>query len=441
MDLFGAGPGAERHDELAADAPLAERMRPRDLDEVEGQGEVVGEGKLLRDLIEQDALPSLILWGPPGSGKTTLAHVIAGRTGARYVPFSAVTSGVAEVRRIIAEARHEKRLRGARTILFVDEIHRFNKAQQDAFLPHVEAGTVVLIGATTENPSFEVNSALLSRCRVVTLAALDDEALGRILDRTLADTERGLGARKVTVEDDARRFLVASADGDARSLLNALEAAAGRPGPEVTIDLRTAEQAVQRRGLLYDKDGEEHFNLISALQKSIRSSDVQAALYWTARMVEAGEDPLYVARRLVRIASEDVGMADPRALSVALAAKDAVHFLGPPEGHLALAEAAVFLATAPKSNALETAWGRVLADVRETLTEPVPLHLRNAPTRLMKDLGYGKGYQYAHDFEGGIVDQEHLPERLVGRVWYEPGDAGAEREVRRRMEDRERRRE
>jgi putative ATPase len=427
MDLFGPESRDANADEPGPDSPLAERMRPRTLDDLVGQSEILGEGCLLRDLIERDRLSSLILWGPPGSGKTTLAHVVARSTGAHFVSFSAVTSGVAEVRLIIKEAKHTRQLTGERTILFVDEIHRFNKAQQDAFLPHVEAGVVTLIGATTENPSFQVNSALLSRCRTVVLGALDEEALGRILDRTLADEERGLGLRKVTVEEKARAFLLAAANGDARSLLNALEAAvAGRPGPEVVIDLETAAQAVQRKAVHYDRAGDEHYNIVSAFIKSMRASDVQASLYWLARMVEGGEDPLFVARRMVIFASEDVGLADPRALSVAMAVKDAVHFVGYPEGTLALTEGVIFLASAPKSRRVTSAWHEAVQDVRDLPDQPVPLHIRNAPTELMKELGYGKDY--------GKIDQ-YLPEKLTGRVYYRPGGTGFEPQIGKRMDE------
>jgi putative ATPase len=429
-DLFESDTGSEPAEEPGLDAPLAERMRPRTLDELEGQSGILGEGCLLRDLIEKDRLSSLILWGPPGSGKTTLARVVARRTGAHFVPFSAVTAGVADVRRIIKEAKHRRRLSGVRTILFVDEIHRFNKAQQDAFLPHVEAGVVTLIGATTENPSFHVNSALLSRCRTDVLRALDEDALGRILDRALADEERGLGPRRVTVDEKARAFLLATANGDARSLLNALEAAvAGRPGPEVTIDLETAAQAVQRKAIQYDRAGDQHYDVISAFIKSMRASDVQASLYWLARMIEGGEDPLFVARRMVIFASEDIGLADPRALSVAMAVKEAVHFVGLPEGTLALTEGVVFLASAPKSRQIVGAWSAAAQDVRDLPDEPVPLHIRNAPTGLMKELGYGEGY-------GKI--QQYLPGKLTGRVYYRPGTTGFEPQVGRRMEDAER---
>jgi len=425
--LFEAGEGRGH-------VPLADRLRPGDFEGLFGQEDLVGEGRLLRRLIEEDKVPSMILWGPPGSGKTTLAHVIAGRTGAKYRFFSAVLSGKADVKRVVTEARHDLRLSGRKTILFVDEIHRFNKLQQDAFLPHVEAGTIVLIGATTENPSFEVNAALLSRCRVFMLSPLSEEALGGILDRAISDCERGLGDLDVSVEADAREALLASSDGDARRLLNVLEAAvAGRGGESVVVTAEDIRQALQRKTLRYDKAGEEHYNLISALHKSMRGSDPQAALYWLARMLQAGEDPLYVARRMVRFASEDVGLADPRALATANAAKDAVHFIGMPEGALALAQAAVYLSTAPKSNCLYEAWARVRRDIEERPAGPVPLAIRNAPTSLMAKLGFGEGYKYPHEYVDGVVAQEYLPEGLVGSRWYRPSEAGFEKEVAKRM--------
>ncbi|HEX5814425.1 MAG TPA: replication-associated recombination protein A [Methylomirabilota bacterium] len=410
-------------------------MRPRTLDEVVGQEHLLGPGRVLRTALERGELHSMILWGPPGSGKTTLASLMARIAGARFVAFSAVLSGVKEIRQVVAEAEVERARRRLRTILFVDEIHRFNRAQQDAFLPHVEKGTIVLIGATTENPSFEVNSALLSRCRVYVLRALGEEQLVAILRAALADPERGLGGSGVSATDDALRAIARLANGDARSALNVLELAAqlapaGGPVTETVI-----REASQRRTLLYDKSGEEHYNLISALHKSLRDSDPDAALYWMTRMLDSGEDPLYVARRLVRFASEDVGNADPQALVLTLAARDAYDFLGSPEGELALAQATLYLALAPKSNASYVAYNEARADVEAAPAEPVPLHIRNAPTGLMKDLGYGRGYQYAHDAPGARVDQEHLPESLRGRRYYRPVDRGLEAELARRLED------
>jgi putative ATPase len=435
-ELFPDAPDEPR--EPLAGTPLAERMRPRTIDEIVGQDDVLAPGRPLREAIARDRLQSLILWGPPGTGKTTLARVIADMTRARFVAFSAVLAGIKEIRDVMAAAERTRRELGRRTIVFIDEIHRFNKAQQDAFLPRVEAGDIVLIGATTENPSFEVNAALLSRSKVFVLRGLTPEETTLLMRRALADAERGLGATAVDVEEDALAAIARLANGDARSALNLLEltvaAATPREGgvPRVTAEL--VEQASQRRALLYDKTGEEHFNIISALHKSIRNSDPDAAVYWLARMLEAGEDPLYVARRLVRFASEDVGNADPQALAVAVAAKDAAHFLGMPEANTALTQAAIYLATAPKSNAVYMAYTRAAADAAQDVADPVPLHLRNAPTGLMKELGYGRGYRYAHDEEAGVADMDCLPGSLKGRQYYQPTDRGFEQEVRRRLE-------
>lgn len=414
----------------AAGAPLAERMRPRTLDEFIGQGHLLGSHRLLRDMIESGRLHSLVLWGPPGTGKTSLARLIAGATQAHFIAFSAVLSGVKELRLVIEDARRERQ-RGRRSVLFVDEIHRFNKAQQDAFLPHVEDGTIVLIGATTENPSFEIIAPLLSRASVLVLHPLTPEDLHAIATRALADVERGLGGRELVAEPAALEALVTLADGDARALLNMLETAADLAVHRGTATLSRAlvEDAAQRRALRYDKAGEEHYNVTSAFIKSLRGSDPDAALYWMLRMLEAGDDPLFVARRMVIFAAEDVGLADPQALSVALAAKQAVEFVGLPEGRIPLAEAAVYLATAPKSNTAYAAMLAAAEDVRTQGALPVPLHLRNAPTRLLRELGYGRGYQYAHDQPDHAVAHAHLPEALAGRQYYQPGDSDTERAI------------
>jgi putative ATPase len=406
-------------------APLAERMRPHTLDEVLGQEHLLGPGKPLRVAIERDQVPSMILWGPPGVGKTTLAQVVANMTRSIFVPFSAVLSGIKEIKEVMAAAEKTRKL-GKRTILFVDEIHRFNKAQQDAFLPHVERGNVVLIGATTENPSFEVNSALLSRARVFVLKALTDADIRTLLARAIQ-------RENIAIDTDAVEGIASIANGDARTALNILELAMQTSAPGISISAADVREAAQRQ-LLYDKGGEEHFNIISALHKSLRNSDVQAALYWLARMLEAGEDPLYVARRLVRFASEDIGLADLRALRIALDAKQAFEFIGLPEGKLALAQCAAYLAAAPKSNSIYTAYARAAEDVAQTRNEPVPLHLRNAPTRLMKSLEYGKGYQYAHDTEDKVADMDCLPSSLAGRIYLEPQEVGEEANMKQRME-------
>ena len=431
-----------RETRAAADTPLAERMRPRRFDELVGQDELVGRGRPLRQAIERDTLRSIILWGPPGSVKTTLARLIADVTTSKFVAFSAVLSGIKEIRGVLAGAEAARAHGGRRTILFVDEIHRFNKAQQDAFLPRVEAGDIVLVGATTENPSFEVNAALLSRSQVYVLKPLSREAVGALLARALADADRGLGGEGVQADSDALAAIARHANGDARVALNLLElgaaaalarAAEGGADGGARLTLALASDAMQRRALLYDKGGEEHFNLISALHKSMRNSDPDAAVYWLARMVEAGEDPLYVARRLVRFASEDVGNADPQALAVVVAAKEAVHFIGMPEGNTALAQAAVYLATAPKSNAVYRAYGQAAADAHREAADPVPLHLRNAPTRLMKDLDYGKGYRYAHDEPEAVAAMSCLPPSVAGRRYYAPTARGFEKEIGRRL--------
>lgn len=413
--------------------PLADRMRPETLEEFLGQEHILAPGKPLRIQIEKDKVSSVILWGPPGSGKTTLARIIAKRTQADFIPFSAVTSGIKEIKAVMADAEKANQY-GRRTILFVDEIHRFNRAQQDAFLPYVERGDIILIGATTENPSFEVNSALLSRSRVYVLKALTTEQVVSLMQRAMTDPERGLGKSAMEVAEDHLRQIAVFSSGDARAAYNTLEAAVAAAG-DGPVTEAIVEDAIQRKILLYDKGGEQHFNLISALHKSVRNSDPDATLYWLARILEGGEDPLYVARRLIRMASEDIGLADPQALPLCVAAMQAVHFVGLPEGNLALAEAAIYLALAPKSNALYTAYGEVGEDVQRTVAEPVPMHLRNAPTPLMKEVGYGKGYQYAHDQPDRIADMTCLPENLAGRRYYQPTEEGLEKKFRERLQE------
>ena len=424
----------------AADAtrPLADRMRPRTFDEYVGQEHLVGPGKPLRNQIERDDTGSLIFWGPPGTGKTTLAKIIANLTKAEFIEFSAVLAGIKEIKLVMADAERARQY-GTRTIVFIDEIHRFNKAQQDAFLPHVEKGNIRLIGATTENPSFEINSALLSRCRVYVLHPLTEGQIVVLARRALVDRERGLGEMNVSASDEVLKRIASYTSGDARSAYNVLEVAAGLAQNnaagvrEITDEI--VRDALQKRVLLYDKTGEEHYNLISALHKSVRNSDPDAALYWLGRMLEAGEDPLYIARRVVRMAVEDIGLADPNALSLCMSARDAVDFIGMPEGNLALAQAVVYLSVAPKSNALYTAYGDVQQDVEQTAADPVPLHLRNAPTALMKGLGYGRGYEYAHDLESKVADMQCLPDNLRDRVYYRPTGEGIEKRIRERLEE------
>jgi putative ATPase len=446
MSLFQSVPGDNKSGDEGR--PLADRMRPRTLDDFVGQEHLIAPGKPLRAQIERDDIGSLIFWGPPGTGKTTLAKIMASMTRAAFIEFSAVLSGIKEIKQVMAEAERARQY-GTRTIVFVDEIHRFNKAQQDAFLPHVEKGNIRLIGATTENPSFEIISALLSRSRVYVLKPLTEEQIVLLLRRALEDSERGLGSMNLSATDDVLRQIAAYSSGDARSAYNVLEVAAAlvqektrissaetpQPIRQTEITTEIVRDALQKRVLLYDKAGEEHYNLISALHKSVRNSDPDASIYWLARMLEAGEDPLYIARRIVRMAVEDIGLADPNALSLCMAARDAVDFIGMPEGNLALAQAAVYLALAPKSNALYTAYSDVQQDVERTAAEPVPLHLRNAPTGLMKNLGYGKGYQYAHDVNSKVADMQCLPDNLKDRRYYQPTSEGVEKRIRDRMDE------
>jgi putative ATPase len=439
MDIF------DYHAKKAADSgrPLAERMRPGNLDQFVGQLEVVGQGTLIRNAVEQDQIFSMILWGPPGCGKTTLSRIIAAETRSHFLHFSAVLSGVKEIRAVIAEAQNQQKLYRKQTILFVDEIHRFNKAQQDAFLHHVENGMITLIGATTENPSFEVIAPLLSRCRVITLKMLSADDIAAIIDSALKDSQRGLGSLDLLLEPDALSYLIGIADGDARVALNSLEIASSlvakvnelsEKAASLTISLKDLEHALQKKALVYDKSGEEHYNIISAYHKSLRGSDPDAALYWLERMFAAGEDPFYIARRMVRFASEDIGNADPQALNVAMNAMEAFKFLGHPEGELAIAQAAVYLATAPKSNSIYAAYGKVQQVVKKAGSLPVPFHIRNAPTGLMKKLGYGKDYKYAHNYKDAVIAQDYLPEELKGQVYYRPSGRGYEKVVKERLD-------
>ncbi len=445
MSLFQSIPSGPSSPDRSR--PLADRMRPRTLEEYVGQEHLVGPGKPLRTQIENDDIGSLIFWGPPGTGKTTLAQIIAQMTKAEFIEFSAVLVGIKEIKQVMAEAERAKEY-GTRTIVFIDEIHRFNKAQQDAFLPHVEKGNIRLIGATTENPSFEIISALLSRSRVYVLKPLTEDQIVILLKRALADKDRGLGTLGLTASADVLARIAAYSSGDGRSAYNALEvaaslakSAANQAEVSGVITEEIVREALQKRVLLYDKAGDEHYNLISALHKSVRNSDPDASLYWLARMLEAGEDPQYIARRVVRMAVEDIGLAEPNALALCMAARDAVHFIGMPEGNLALAQAIVYLAIAPKSNALYTAYGAVQQDVEQTAAEPVPLHLRNAPTGLMKNIGYGKGYEYAHDLENKVADMQCLPDNLRDRRYYQPTNEGIEKRIRERMEEIRKRRE
>ena len=433
MDLFET----QRRRIQQSQAPLATRMRPRTLEEFLGQNHILGSGRVLRQAIEADRTPSMVLWGPPGSGKTSLAHVIAGGASAHFSSISAVTSGVADLRRAVDEARERLGMHGRRTILFIDEVHRFNKAQQDVILPHVEDGAVIFIGATTENPSFEVIAPLLSRCRVFTLNGLTGDDLRSLVERALADADRGIGGMNAALANDALDMLVTAANGDARIALNALELAVGvtPPGEDGArnVPLATVQDALQQRSLLYDKKGAGHYDTISAFIKSVRGSAPDAAVYWLARMLEAGEDPMFIARRLIILASEDIGLAEPQALPLAVACQQAVHVVGLPEGAIPLAETTVFLATAPKSNSAYMALQAAREDARTTRNDPVPLHIRNAPTPLMKGLGYGEGYKYSHDYEGHFVEQSYLPESIQGKRYYAPSEQGFEQSIAERL--------
>lgn len=437
MSMDGFDPASQS--QPSSRRPLAERMRPSAINGFFGHEDAVGPGSLLRNALETDDLFSIILWGPPGCGKTTLAGILAAGSRCHFIQFSAVLSGVKDIRSVISEAKKQQQY-GKRTILFVDEIHRFNKAQQDAFLHHVESGLITLVGATTENPSFEIIPPLLSRCMVIPLQPLSDDDIGRVIRRALHDTENGLGGAGLEIDPDAETYLIRLSRGDARTALNNLDIAAAmlsRESPESAprrIGMKTVQRALRQKAMLYDKHGEEHFNLISAFHKSLRGSDPDAALYWLARMIEAGEDPLYIARRMVRFASEDIGMADPISLDVALNALKAFQFTGKPEGELSLAQAAVHLATAPKSNSLYTAYGKAKQAVQKHGYLPVPMHIRNAPTKMMEEMGYGEGYRYAHDYQDAWVDQTYLPDRLSGEIYYEPNDRGYEKTVKQRLD-------
>lgn len=413
--------------------PLADRMRPDDLNDFVGQEHLVGKGNILHRIIESDRLHSIIFWGPPGSGKTTLARIIANKTRSKFISFSAVNSGIKQIKEIMKIAEHDRRTGGVRTILFIDEIHRFNKAQQDAFLPYVENGTIILIGATTENPSFEINSALLSRAKTYILEKLPDKDIKLLLKRAVEDKKKGLGRYNIKIDEDAIDFIAHASDGDSRMAYNILElsfdSSSQKPGGTAIIDSKTIENVTQRKALLYDKHGEEHFNIISALHKSMRGSDPDAAAYWTMRMLEGGEDPMYILRRMIRFASEDVGLADPEALKLAIAARQSFEFIGPPEGYLAIIQLAIYLSLSPKSNSLYMTYKKIMADIKRYLSLPVPHHIRNAPTKLMKEAGYGKGYKYDHDHSGSVASQSYLPQELLGRKYYAPNERGFEKDL------------